>query len=188
MMRFGSMREQVCTRQLHRLFWAWEPTSCSSDKDPTADLRWLRLLFAHLGTLPRGELDAWQDRFHIVQSKVSANPAQRATFGERMASLAAKYLSRYSDSLEVEIDATSLSDTFELDWSEDDAQVDKLLEEESVHVLAVLEDERFRIFDPITDRDILRERAYSDSFQELLELTRIVVPFVIRKNSVDASN
>lgn len=134
------------------------------------------LLFAQLGTLPREVGDDWQSRFHIVQSKAPVNPAQRVTFAERMSSLVAKRISGYSDAFYSEIDTTSLRDTFEVGWSEEDSQaVDELLDEETVSVLAVLEDERFRIFDPVANRSILLEGEYSDSFHELLEFTEATV-------------
>ncbi len=137
------------------------------------------LLFAHLGVLPRDDNNDWQGRFHIVQSKAPANPGQRAVFAERMSSLAAKYLSRRGNALEVDVDPASLRDTFEVDWNEDDSEaVELLLDEdadEAVPVLAVLEDERFRMFDPISDRDILLDVEYSDSFHELLDLTESIV-------------
>ena len=102
-----------------------------------------------------------------------------------MSSLIKKYLSQSSDTLNVEIDASSLRDTFVVDWSDDVSEVvDTLLEEEPLAVLAVLEDERFRIFDPISDRNVLVPGTYLGSFQELLELTEtIVTSFADRERS-----
>jgi CobQ/CobB/MinD/ParA nucleotide binding domain len=134
------------------------------------------LLFAHLGTLPRNGSDDWQSRFHIVQSKSPADPALRTRFSELMVSLIAKYLSRYNLSPDFEIDTTTLRDTFEVEWSEDNSSaVDTLLDEESVPVFAILDDERFRAFDPIADRNVLVDTAYSDSFKELLDMTETVI-------------
>jgi hypothetical protein len=134
------------------------------------------LLFAHLGTIPRGESEDWQERIHIVQSKSPVNPAQRTKFVDRMSSLVSKYLSRYRDVLDVEIDTTSLRETFYVEWSEDNSNaVETILEEETVSILAVLEDERFRVFDPISDHDVLAAPTYSDSFSEILALTETVL-------------
>ncbi|HWG21539.1 MAG TPA: AAA family ATPase [Terracidiphilus sp.] len=135
------------------------------------------LLFAHLGILPREKGDDWRGRFHIVQSKAPVNPALRSTFAERMSNLAAKYLVRPSDVPNVDIDPTSLRDVFEVDWSEDDSDsVESLLEEEeTIPVIAVLEDEQFRIFDPISDRNILLEGEYSEFFGDLLNLAKAIV-------------
>jgi len=134
------------------------------------------LLFSHLGTLPKGERDGWQDRFHIVQSKAPLDPARRVKFNDRMSSLVTKYLSRYSDVPSIEIDTASLRETFDVSWSDDDSDaVNTILEEDPVPVIAVLDDDRFRIFDPISDRNILMAGTYLDSFHELLELTETVV-------------
>jgi cellulose biosynthesis protein BcsQ len=135
------------------------------------------LLFAHLGTLPRGKGDDWRGHFHIVQSKAPVNQALRVRFSERMSSLAAKYLGRANEVKTVDVDPTSLRDVFDVGWSEDDSDlVDVILEEEeTTPVIAVLEDERFRIFDPISDRSILLEGEYSELFGELLDVTKAIV-------------
>lgn len=143
------------------------------------------LLFAHLGTLPRQTGDDWRGHFHIVQSKAPVNPAGRVRFAERMSSLSAKYLARSSEVPNVEVDPRWLRDTFNLDWSEDDSDIVELLleEEDNIPVIAVIEDELFRMFDPISNRDILLESQYSELFGELLDLTiGIVASFATPEN------
>ncbi|MGB9145175.1 MAG: hypothetical protein WCC14_05100 [Acidobacteriaceae bacterium] len=134
------------------------------------------LLFAHLATLPKRSNDDWLDHLYIVNSKAAANPAHRMRFTEQMSALSAKYLTRPNIAPVLDVDPTSLRDVFDVDWSEDDSDhVDDLLDEDTIPVVTLMEDERFRIFDPISDRDILLEREYSESFRELVTLTETIV-------------
>jgi CobQ/CobB/MinD/ParA nucleotide binding domain len=131
------------------------------------------LLFAHLGTLPSGSEDRWQSRLHLVQAKASPDPQARTRFSQRMESLLRRYLWP-SEGYRPSLDPATLKDTFEVDWSEDhdpEAIEELISAEPPPPVIAVLDDEQFRSFDPLLNRDVLSSQIYLASFGQLLEMT-----------------
>jgi cellulose biosynthesis protein BcsQ len=135
-----------------------------------------KLLFANLGILPVNTSDDWQFRLHIIQAKAPIDPKQRAGFAERMESLRDQYLSHPPVQLAMDVDPSSLKDTFDVEWSGESSSAEEILPEtEMPTTLAIRDDDRFRFFDPATDRNILATPAYSDSFGELIEMASGIV-------------
>ncbi len=135
------------------------------------------LLFAHLGTLLSPSEDRWQSRLHVVQAKASADLHVRTRFSQRMESLLRRYFWP-PENYRPGVDPASLKDTFEVDWSEDHdpEAVEQLISIEPPQpVLAVLDDEQFRSFDPLQNRDVLASQIYSASFGQILEMTTTVL-------------
>ena len=129
------------------------------------------LLFAHLATLRQESGDDWRSRLHFVQAKAPVDSQMRTTFDGRMEALRRKYLDPPTISPDANIDPTALRDTFEVDWSEaDSSAVDTLIDAETPGPLAVLDDDRFRSFDPLLDRKALASAAYAASYGELIEM------------------
>lgn len=129
------------------------------------------LLFANIGTLPVNADDEWQSRLHIVHAKAPLDPKKCASFAERMESLRDRYLSRPATNLAVDVDPSSLKDTFDVEWSGDaSSAVEILSETDRPTTLAIHDDDRFRSFDPATDHNILATSAYSAPFGELIEM------------------
>jgi hypothetical protein len=135
------------------------------------------LLFAHLATLAADSDDSWQTRFHVIQSKAPKDSRMRKKFSQRMDELLVRYLSRPQVSMGVTIDPSELKDTFEVEWTEDNAHaVESLIGDEYLSpIVSILDDDQFRAFDPIADRDILADRFYSLSFGQFLEMTEAIV-------------
>jgi hypothetical protein len=135
------------------------------------------LLFAHLATLSVGSDDPWRTRIHLIQAKAPNDAKSRASFSQRMELLLRKYLWRPDSSIEMNIDPSALKDAFEVDWTEDNENaVERLIDAESPPaVLAILDDDQFRSFDPLANRDILADRIYSISFGQLLEMAEAAV-------------
>lgn len=135
------------------------------------------LLFAHLRGLPKIANDNWEDHLYLVQSKAMLAPESRVQFSDRMNALVGKYLRPEIDLESLQIDTSDLRDTFDVYWDEGDEDADAIetiLESDANQVVAVFDDERFRVFDPIADRSVLVANSYSDSYKELLELTNTI--------------
>jgi hypothetical protein len=138
------------------------------------------LLFAHLGTLPMGVSEEWKSRLHIVQAKAPLDPKMRSNFTERMESLRDKYLARPTRQLAVDIDPTTLKDTFDVEWTGDSSSEVEILPETDMPItFAIQDDDRFRSFDPETHRNILTTPAYLDSFGELIGAANEIVDALI---------
>jgi len=92
-----------------------------------------------------------------------------------MGALLSRYL--WKPTAPISIDPSDLKDTFEVDWSEDNAiAIQSLIDAElPAPVIAVLDDDQFRSFDPLADRAILAAGAYSSSFGELVEAAVSIV-------------
>jgi MinD-like ATPase involved in chromosome partitioning or flagellar assembly len=134
------------------------------------------LLFAHLATLRADTDNDWQNRLHIVQAKAPVDPQSRSRFFDRMSLLRDKYLAVASHRLQVKMDPSALRETFEVDWDETDSDaVEELLDVESPTALSIIEDDRFRAFDPLVDRKILSSSAYSASYGELIDMAEGVL-------------
>ena len=134
------------------------------------------LLFAHLANLRHDGEDFWAGRLHPVQSKAPADQRLRARFAGRMEDLLALYL-WVPVTIGSEIDSSELADTFEVDWTDDNAvAVDSLIETElPPTIVAILDDDRFRGFDPSTDRDSLADRIYATAFGPFIDLAEQLV-------------
>jgi hypothetical protein len=138
------------------------------------------LLFANLGTLPVSTNDEWRFRLHIVHAKAPLDPKGRASFAERIESLRDKYLSPPKTQLAMDVDPSSLKDTFDVEWGGDaSSEVEMSPETDTPTTLAIQDDDRFRSFDPAANRNILTTPAYSDSFGELIEMASGIVDALI---------
>lgn len=135
------------------------------------------LLFAHLATLPVDSNDDWHNRLRFIQAKAPENSAKRDKFSQSMDALLRKHLWPSIPSVANQINLAPLKDTFEVEWAED-AQSEILPEDDddiSEPIIAILNDNRFSSFDPLTDRDSLSERVYSATFGELLAVATTMV-------------
>lgn len=134
------------------------------------------LLFANLGILPINKDDDWRFRLHIVHAKAPIDPKKSASFAERMESLRDKYLSRPTTQSDTDVDPSSYKDTFDVEWSKDATSALEIIPETDMPVtMAILDDNRFRFFDPVADPSILTTPAYSDTFGGLIKMASEIV-------------
>jgi len=106
-----------------------------------------------------------------------------------MESLLVKYLWAPHASIGTNIDSAALKDTFEVEWSDDNANaVEALISaDQPSPILAILDDDQFRSFDPLADRDILADRVYSLAFRPLLEMAETIVTSFADQDTRDMS-
>ncbi len=106
-----------------------------------------------------------------MQSKAPDDPKARLAFAQRLEVLQRKYLWPTVAPVDGGANVTELADIFEVEWEEPVVDV-SLVDEElgPWPVIAMLDDDRFRTFDPVADRDSLSEITYSRAFGEILNL------------------
>ena len=92
-------------------------------------------------------------------------------FAQRLEVLQRKYLWPTVAPVDGGANVTELADIFEVEWEEPVVDV-SLVDEElgPWPVIAMLDDDQFRTFDPVADRDSLSEITYSRAFGEILNL------------------
>ncbi|WP_298280131.1 AAA family ATPase [uncultured Bradyrhizobium sp.] len=131
-----------------------------------------RLLMGQLDRYPSDASDDWRDRISFVHAKAPDSSSEREEAASRFHALLSRQAANDEDHAEYDPDLTE--NDFDLEWEEsvDDIQSDDLLD---VEVLHVLEDTRYRAFDPVSDRRILESRAYADAFSSLLQYVDSVV-------------
>jgi hypothetical protein len=135
------------------------------------------LLLAHLATFSGSSDDSWQARLHVIQSKAPKDPKARDRFSQRMDELLAKYSPLPQVTGGVAMDPSELRDTFDVDWTEENANtLDSLIGDEQFSpIVPILDDDQFRSFDPVADRSVLADGFYSLSFGQFLEMSEALV-------------
>jgi hypothetical protein len=134
-----------------------------------------RALLAHLGRFvdPRGRLPEWLDRLTMVQGKAPADPELRAAFVEQCRKLFTEF-GLGPRQLAAAVNVPLPADPFRnVPWNDDDeiSDEDLALEESSGprEPLSILDDERFRLFEPTRKSDLLSENVYKSSFGLLID-------------------
>lgn len=131
-----------------------------------------KVLLAHLARFPDRD---WLDHFTIVQGKAPAVPGDRMRFAERCQDVLADVgLVKPNDNLSENRQARPVApeEAFDaFDWNDELPDEDVLPKEdrEFSQPIAILDDPRFRGFDPIQTPDLLSEQTYRSSFELLLQ-------------------
>ena len=145
------------------------------------------LLLAHLATFSGSSDDSWQARLHVIQSKAPKDPKARDRFSQRMDELLAKYSPLPQVTGGVAMDPSELRDTFDVDWTEENANtLDSLIGDEQFSpIVPILDDDQFRSFDPVADRSVLADGFYSLSFGQFLEMSEALVDSFAEHDAAD---
>lgn len=141
------------------------------------------LLFSHLATLPIDHNDDWRSRLRFIQAKAPESDTLRETFSLNMVGLMQKYLWPSVPSADMQPDVELLKDSFEVEWAENAQPEIVTLSDDDMPepIIAILNDDRFSSFNPLTDRDSLKERVYSSTFGDLLAVTTTMVDVSLAK-------
>lgn len=130
-----------------------------------------RLLMAHLARFPSQPNDDWRERLCFVHPKASDSARERQEAASRFSNLYGELSSQPVSSVSAE---NLTADDFSLEWKQDEREGSEL-EFEEQPVLYVLEDQRYRSFNPLSDRKIIDAPAYNASFSSLLDYIDSVV-------------
>ncbi len=135
------------------------------------------LLFASLAPgLSTGDGE-WREHLHVVQAKAPPSGKKRTAFSDRIEEMQRKYFWPSPSYPSTIPDLVGLSQTFEVVWTEEnEATVGAILEEPDLSCIAILEDERFHGFDPVSDIDVLSDLLYRSSFGEFLRSAELALP------------
>lgn len=132
-----------------------------------------KLLFSHLRMLPEEAVSEWLNRLTIVQAKASASPESRTRFAQQMQDSANLCLRHPVSATDNVANAEDLSETFNVDWADPaDDPFDLLEERQSLSIISIFEDERFRGFEPNVDQSVLSSSVYSAAYMEILDFVR----------------
>lgn len=131
-----------------------------------------RLLVGQLTRYPPDPSDDWRDRISFVHAKAADSASDREEAASRFRALLDPLLA--NKEVQKRPKETLTEDDFDLEWQEsiDEPEIEELDEAQILHVL---EDTRYRKFDPVADRRILESQAYTDTFGSLLEYVDSVV-------------
>nr|WP_246773967.1 hypothetical protein [Bradyrhizobium diazoefficiens] len=124
-----------------------------------------RLLMGQLSQYRADASDDWRDRISFVHAKAADSVEARDDAASKFQALLNPLMLR--PQVEGLPKERLTENDFDLDW-QDTAEVpeEDLLEGQ---VLYVLEDTRYRQFDPVADRKMLDARSYSSTFSSLLD-------------------
>jgi Mrp family chromosome partitioning ATPase len=128
-----------------------------------------RLLLSQLSTLPVNDRDDWRDRLTFVHARAGASEPQRKTFEEKI-KLVFSECFHTGNPVTVPPDIHELKNTFAVDWADTGPTPDSD-EEIQPAVCAILDDERFRDFDPLADTDSLSRQAYEVAFGQFIDVS-----------------
>jgi hypothetical protein len=131
-----------------------------------------RLLIGQLTRYPSDPSDDWRDRISFVHAKASDSLSSRDEAASRFQAVFSPLLTKKLRAAPAKEALTE--DDFDLEWQESAEEIDEdeFLE---VEVLRILEDTRYRHFDPVMDRKMLDARAYTSTFGSLLEYVDSIV-------------
>ncbi|HXH43807.1 MAG TPA: hypothetical protein VNK51_08175 [Bradyrhizobium sp.] len=123
-----------------------------------------RLLVGQLAQYRAEVFEDWRDRVSFVHAKAPDSVEARNEVASKFESLLHP-LARHPR-LDQTANEKLTENDFDLDWQEG---ADLPIEEQETQVLYVLDDSRYRHFDPVLDRKILDARSYATAFSSLLE-------------------
>lgn len=130
------------------------------------------LLLAHMVRFHDGGNDEWRDRLQFVHAKASGDPAEALDADRKFGDL---YTLVYGVTNEVVTPNDLTEDDFEMVWADEDTEV-LVAEYREPTVLRVLDDSRYRGFDPLNQRELLNQDLFSVTFGSLIEWVNELVP------------
>lgn len=128
-------------------------------------------LFAHLGRLsiPDDRKQAWHSSLIMVQGKASEDSEERDAFAEKCREL---FSLLQTETLSRRQYVALSSDSFEeVEWDDDVSDEELELNEDSqlIETLFIMDDERFKLFNPYANERLLSKKMYRSSYGNLLE-------------------
>jgi len=126
-----------------------------------------RLLMAHLSRFPINPSDDWRERIRFVHAKAPDSEEKIAAADERFSSLYELIVREEDSAAAVDLEELTAED-FDLTWAEGEDHASEQYFEPPP-VMHILDDARYRDFDPIVERVLLAPTTYAATFRELLD-------------------
>lgn len=125
----------------------------------------------------------WIERLQFVHAKASIDKIKQYHFNEKISNLIRGYFTDDNNNVSTSFEIEELKDTFEVGWDEDlyNDEINKIVSDESTdyprlsNVIAILNDERYDEFDPLSDKSSLNEDVYNVTFGSLVSRVREIV-------------
>lgn len=130
-----------------------------------------RLLMAHLAERNPPGLNAWRDRLQFVHAKAPIRPTEQFDAAIRFRDLLDVFNPPAAETADV---AGLTAEDFDVEWSDDSPDTDIIFSDD-VPVIPILDDPRYRGFDPARQPDLLTTESFSATFGSLLEWVERVV-------------
>lgn len=126
-----------------------------------------RLLLAHLARFPVQPEDDWRDRFWFVHGKASDSEEKRAAGDDEFRAL--YQLIAPPTPAQYDLEEIITGEDLDIGWNSDGDSNEFLEEFETPPILHILDDMRYRDFNPAADLSLLSSGAYAATFKELLD-------------------
>ena len=146
-----------------------------------------KLLLSHFTRFHDKSYDEWWRRIQFVHAKSSTDDKKKKDAAGRFAELVA-LVRREADVGDDARDGREVltADDFEMEWTDEEegTAIDDILTEE-VNIIRILDDARYRDFDPLRDQALLTSSLFEVTFGELIAWIEAMIP-ILRTND-DAS-
>lgn len=138
-----------------------------------------KILLSHMARFNNTEqLPGWLSRFTIVQGKAPAESELRQNFVEKCRRLLSEVgFGLEQKSLDINI-TQEIGDFNELEWNDEISDADVLPPDEPSYLtpIAIIDDPRYKSFNPLQKRDLIENSIYSSSYQEILDKINSSLP------------
>ncbi|WP_081001292.1 MinD/ParA family ATP-binding protein [Pseudomonas chlororaphis] len=138
-----------------------------------------KVLLSHMAQFNKSDqLPGWLSRFTIVQGKAPAESELRQEFVEKCRRLLIDVGFGVEQKSVSFNGAQEVSDFNELEWNDDISDADVLPLDEPFYLtpIAIIDDPRYKSFNPQLKRDLIENSIYSSSYQEILDKINSSLP------------
>lgn len=134
-----------------------------------------RLLLAHLARFPIQSEDDWRDRLQFVHAKASESSEKRKAADQRFSALYDLVMTPTPLLDDLRAEEVLTAEDFDFEWRQEDEPIVEVEAFEPSAALHILDDTRYRDFDPVLDREILASSTYASTFGTLLDYGDMIV-------------
>jgi CobQ/CobB/MinD/ParA nucleotide binding domain len=128
-----------------------------------------RLLLAHLASREGAEYENWKQRIQFVHAKASADPQAQAEAAARFSDLMNAFGSAPGQSGSAVPDEEQLTvNDFDMGWKTPTEDVVAEVIGDDTPIIRILDDDRYRAFDPVRQPALLTSNLFEATFADLL--------------------
>jgi MinD-like ATPase involved in chromosome partitioning or flagellar assembly len=131
-----------------------------------------KILLSHMSRFTKKEqLSGWLSRFTIVQGKAPTETDSRQNFVENCRNLLIDLGLGPKQKIDQFDSTVEITDFSELEWDDDISDAEVLPDEDPSYFtpIAIIDDPRYKSFNPQIKRDLIENSIYSSSYQEIID-------------------